>query len=216
MTEYVESVHGNAVRIENPEHLKDSRTFGWGLTATFAAPAPQPSPVGTVIASSGPGCWLHAPLASRRTLGRSRPMLRSVTLRFATSRCAITAVHIYDGARLVCAAPRPDAPLGRLTHPDAIKAWTYVIPPLSTLATGVLVPEPVPSKERHRLVSAIGVSFFVNWDLFWDFHGLDRSQPLPDPVLTVSAVGATFEVDDTLRVTTTVSRGRVVTAVDRP
>jgi len=216
MSEYVEYVHGNAVRVENPEHLRSSRTFGWGLTATFAGPAPEPSPVGTVMQASGPGCWLHAPLASRRTVSGRRPWLRSVTLRFATSHCAISAVHIYDGGLLVCAAPRPDAPLGRLKHENAIKAWTYEIPPLSVLAGGPLVPSPIPAEERHHLVSAIGVSFFVNWDLYWDFSGLDRSRPLPDPELTISAVGATLEIDDTFHVTTTFSPGQVITRVDRP
>jgi hypothetical protein len=39
---------------------------------------------------------------------------------------------------------------------------------------------------------------------------------LPDPELTVSAVGATFEIDDSFRVTSTFSPGRLTTAMDPP
>ncbi len=80
-------VHGNAAHPEYPEHINEVSRKGWGTTFWGKEDTVN---------------WFHIPL-SVPTLGAgARPRLNKVFFYFHnTSRSPITAVHIYDGPRVI-------------------------------------------------------------------------------------------------------------------
>ena len=83
----VVTVHGNIVQPEYPEHIEEVSRKGWG--ATFWGIEDTTN-------------WFHLPFCLASTLDAQKPLLTRVSLYFHnTSRSPITAVHLYDGARLL-------------------------------------------------------------------------------------------------------------------
>lgn len=81
------TVHGNAVEPEYPARIEEVSRKGWG--ATFWGKD----------ASSN---WFHIPFTVPNLLGGEASKLSRVFLFFHnTSRSPITAVHLYDGAKLL-------------------------------------------------------------------------------------------------------------------
>jgi hypothetical protein len=83
----VVSVHGNIVQPEYPQFIEEESRKGWG--ATFWGQEDTKN-------------WFHIPFALATQWDGIRPRLARISLYFHnTSRSPITAVHIYDGARLI-------------------------------------------------------------------------------------------------------------------
>ncbi len=80
-------VHGNIVQEEYPKHIDEVSRKGWG--ATFWGKE------NTVN-------WFHIPLSVPNILDGGRPKLTKTFFYFQnTSRSPVTAVHIYDGPKII-------------------------------------------------------------------------------------------------------------------
>jgi hypothetical protein len=81
------SVHGNIVQPEYPELIEEVSRKGWG--ATFWGKEDSTN-------------WFHLPFTLASQWDGIRPLLSRLSLYFHnTTRSPITAVHVYDGARLI-------------------------------------------------------------------------------------------------------------------
>lgn len=105
------SVHGNIAQPEYPDLIEEVSRKGWG--ATFWGKEDSVN-------------WFHLPFSLASQWDGLRPKLSRLNLYFHnTSRSPITAVHLYDGARLIQAFDKL-----RLTGDHvraADKANTFVI-----------------------------------------------------------------------------------------
>jgi hypothetical protein len=80
-------VHGNIVNPEYPENIDEISRKGWGTTFWGKEDTTN---------------WFHIPLSVPNFLEGGRPKLTKVFLFFHnTSRAPITAIHVYDGPRLI-------------------------------------------------------------------------------------------------------------------
>jgi hypothetical protein len=80
-------VHGNIVNPEYPENIDEMSRKGWGTTFWGKEDTTN---------------WFHVPLSVPNFLEGGRPKLTKVFLFFHnTTRSPVTAVHIYDGPRLI-------------------------------------------------------------------------------------------------------------------
>jgi hypothetical protein len=197
MSQYSLFTHGNALRIETPGALADYIHVGWGAQVTFKEPVPQDFLDDVAWPIVGPGSWFHLPLPmTLTTFGRRNPYLKSVTILFDTSHCRITNVHVWDGAVLVHEFNglrlKGEFLWSRDTNDVNGEAHTWGSPTFSNTLT-LTTP--------HKVFSAIGVSFYA-CAYFEDFnvHGFVYHQPFigpfPPAVLTVSAAGGQFLVED--------------------
>ena len=81
--------HGTIVQPEYPEHIDEVSRKGWGTT---------------FWGKENTSNWFHIPLAVPNFLDGIRPRLTKVFVFFHnTSRSPITAVHVYDGPRVLMA-----------------------------------------------------------------------------------------------------------------
>jgi hypothetical protein len=80
-------VHGNIVQPEYPEHIEELSRKGWGTT---------------FWGKEDTSNWFHIPLSLPIQLDGQRPKLTKVFVYFHnSSRSPITAVHVYDGPKLI-------------------------------------------------------------------------------------------------------------------
>ncbi len=80
-------VHGNIVQPEYPEKIDEVSRKGWGTTFWGKEDSTN---------------WFHLPLSQPIELDGQRPKLTKAFLFYHnTTRSPITAVHIYDGPRLI-------------------------------------------------------------------------------------------------------------------
>lgn len=80
-------VHGNIVQPEYPEQIDEVSRKGWGTTFWGKEDSTN---------------WFHIPLSLPIQLDGKKPKLTKAFVYFHnTSRSPITAVHIYDGPRLI-------------------------------------------------------------------------------------------------------------------
>jgi len=81
------SVHGNIAQPEYPDLIEEVSRKGWGATYWGKEDSTN---------------WFHLPFALATQWDGVRPKLSKLSLFFHnTTRSPITAVHIYDGARLI-------------------------------------------------------------------------------------------------------------------
>lgn len=81
------AVHGNIVQPEYPEKIDETSRKGWGTTFWGKEDSTN---------------WFHIPLSLPIQLDGARPKLTRVFVYYHnTSRSPITAVHVYDGPRLI-------------------------------------------------------------------------------------------------------------------
>lgn len=191
--------HGNALRIETPENLAAFTNLAWGTQITFREPVPQDGLGDPVYDSVGPGSWFHMPLTSTlTTFGYRSPRLDSVTILFETSHCRITNVHVYDGVRII----EEFNDLG-LRGSFLETRDSKDINPESPSPVAQSFPNTRQLRRPHKMFSATGVSFFA-CAFFEDFdkdgraHNPHFDGPFPPAILTVSAAGGQFLVDDPL------------------
>jgi hypothetical protein len=219
MQQYSLFTHGNALAIETPQNLAFHIRVGWGTQIRFKEPVPENTPFGTVFADQGPGSWFHMPLTSTlNTFGRANPQLDSITLLFETSHCRITNVHVYDGVEIV----EQFNNLGQFgLHGAFLEARNSKdVNPEVALASPQSFSNTFKLKRPHRVFSAIGVSFFA-CAFAHDFipaQGERFDGPFPASILTVSAAGAQFLVDDsslfTLSIGEAVKIGKSILSID--
>jgi len=219
MHQYSLFTHGNALAIETPQNLAFHIKVGWGTQIRFKDPVPESTPFGTVFADQGPGSWFHMPLTSSlNTFGRANPQLDSVTLLFETSHCRITDVHVYDGVEKV-EEFKNFGPFG--LHGEFLESRdSKDVNPEVALSSPQSFRNTFKLKRPHRVFSAIGISFFA-CAFHHDFipaTGERFDGPFPPSILTVSAAGAQFLVDDssllTLSVGTAVKFGKAILAIE--
>ena len=80
-------VHGNIVQPEYPEHIDEVSRKGWGTTFWGKEDTTN---------------WFHIPLSLPIQMDGKKPKLTRAFVYFHnTSRSPITAVHVYDGPRLI-------------------------------------------------------------------------------------------------------------------
>lgn len=80
-------VHGNIVQPEYPEKIDETSRKGWGTTFWGKEDSTN---------------WFHIPLSSPISLDGKSPKLTKASVYFHnSSRSPVTAVHFYDGPRLI-------------------------------------------------------------------------------------------------------------------
>ncbi|HEU0014038.1 MAG TPA: hypothetical protein VFQ45_10165 [Longimicrobium sp.] len=196
MPQYSLFTHGNALEIETPANLAGHVKIGWGTVVGFREPVPSMvHGLGEVYDEIGPGSWFHLPLPSTlTTFGRENPYLDGVTLLFQTIHCRIKSVHVYDGADLVHPFDglRLKGDFLRAREPDDVDPGS---PLRQSLPNTLTLPR------RHRVFSAIGLSFFACAH-YEDFSRAGHSHnprfhgPFPASRLIVAAGGAQFVVPE--------------------
>lgn len=94
MLKYASWIHGNAVVLEDPNHILISR-WGWGSEMQFIA-SPGISP---------PGTWCHIAIPTPVIINDVRLKVQKVFLLFQTGQhAAIDNIHIYDGPKKIFAS----------------------------------------------------------------------------------------------------------------
>lgn len=202
MAQYSLFTHGTTLEIETPRTLAGSIKVGWGTQIVFKEPAPENVPgFGTVYPEVGPGSWFHISLPSTlNTFGRRNPYLKSITLLFDASHCRILHVHVYDGADLIQEFndfKLPNKLSGQFLHArnsDDINPGTTSSNPQTFRNTLVL-------NKPHKVFSAIGISFYAcafqeDFNVGGFAHNPQFDGAFPAAILTVSAVGGQFIVED--------------------
>jgi hypothetical protein len=194
--------HGSAVQIETPNALASNIKVGWGTQITFREPVAENVEGLPVFPNVGPGSWFHIPLPSTlTTFGRRNPHLESITLLFESRHCRILHVHVYDGVDIIqefndFRLPRTFKLAGDFLH----KRDSEDINPEASSSTPQTFSNTLRLQKPHRVFSAIGISFYAcafieDFDEGGFAHD-SRSGPFPESILTISAAGGQFTVED--------------------
>lgn len=128
-------VHGNIVQPEYPEQIDEVSRKGWGTTFWGKEDSTN---------------WFHIPLSLPIQLDGKKPKLTKAFVYFHnTSRSPITAVHIYDGPRLIKAFDdlRLSGDHGR--NPD--RANTFTVEPTEvSFGLGISVSVQFPASPEQK------------------------------------------------------------------
>ena len=189
--------HGTALEIETPDALAGSIKVGWGTQILFREPVAENVEGLPVFPKVGPGSWFHIPLPSTlTTFGRRNPRLESVTLLFESRHCRILHVHVYDGVDIL-----QEFNNLKLAGAFLRKRNSEDINPEASSPNRQEFSNTLPLEKSHRVFSAIGISFYA-CAFFEDFneggfaHDPHFHGPFPESILTISAAGAQFDVED--------------------
>jgi hypothetical protein len=107
-------VHGIAVEPEYPQRLQEISKKGWGTT---------------FWGKENTTNWFHIPLNTPMYSGGKPPVLTKVFIYFHnTTKSRITAVHIYDGARVVQSFDNLNLVGDHAKESDAVNTW-WIDPP---------------------------------------------------------------------------------------
>jgi len=192
--------HGTALQIETPNALASNIKVGWGTQIRFREPVADGSNL-PAFPTEGPGSWFHIPLPSTlTTFGRGNPRLESITLLFEATHCRILHVHVYDGVDIVQEFNDFKLPRTQKLAGDFLRARDpRDINPESASSNPQTFRNTLSLEKPHRVFSAIGISFYA-CAFFEDFNvgGFTHrpGDPFPESILTISAAGAQFIVED--------------------
>jgi hypothetical protein len=177
---------------------------GWGTQITFRGPVAENVPgLDPAYPIEAPGSWFHIPLPSTlTTFGRRNPHLKSITLLFDAQHCRVLHVHVYDGFDIVqefndFKLPRTTKLAGEFSH----KRNSEDVNPEVSYTNPQEFRNTLQLEKPHKVFSAIGISFYA-CAFFEDFNVDDHVHnprfdgPFPESILTVSAAGGQFTVED--------------------
>lgn len=130
------SVHGNAAEPEYPSRIEEVSRKGWG--ATFWGRESTTN-------------WFHVPFSAPNVLENSQPRLSRIFLFYHnTTRSPISAVHLYDGSRLLKAFDGLELSGEHAAKPDKFNTFLLDKPTALKYGLGVSVNVDFPADSGER------------------------------------------------------------------